>query len=99
MIYRLQGIEKQDAWLTLVDTFGRDIGPIHYYSWPQMFSTTLGPFTSEGRIAGQAFTEFQMEAWTDGMHTLVFCMGREVDIIKHEEQPFSVEWYTNRRSK
>jgi len=93
----LQQITKTQARDTLQEEFYCKVNNLMYYSFPQMFSTTAGPFLKQGGFAGQAFTEFQIEVWTDGRYALVFSMGREIKCVECT-QPFSVDWYLGQRS-
>lgn len=93
----LQRFTEQEAREILEADFADTIHNLMYYSFPQVFSTTVGPFLKEGMFAGQAFTEFQIEVWTDGQHAFVFSKGREIRTIKCD-QPFTVDWYLGQRS-
>lgn len=46
-----------------------------YYSWPEAFGSTAGPF---GGIGGQAITTFQVEAFhlDDTGEAVLYCNGR-----------------------
>jgi hypothetical protein len=57
-----------------------------YCSWPEVFSSTAGPFKGVG---GQAFTTFRMEAWTWEQWAIVFCNGR---VVKCCEFQIQAEW-------
>jgi len=92
----LQGISKIKAMDLLEEEFDRKLHNLMYYSFPQVFSTTAGPFLKEGYFAGQAFTEFQIEVWTDGKYALVFCGHNEIAYLECE-QPFTVDWYLSKR--
>ena len=49
---------------------------LEYYSFPQSFGSTAGPF---GGIGGQAITSFQIEVFTHqygGYGAVIFCGGR-----------------------
>lgn len=92
----LQRITENEARVILEDETGEKIYNLQYYSWPQTFSNTAGPFHVVGGFAGQAFTLFQMECWTDGDTALIFSRGRMVRVIQCS-QPFTVDWYLNRR--
>lgn len=50
-----------------------DISDISYYSWPQTFGSTAGPF---GGIGGQMISIFQIEAYAFGQNAVLFCGGR-----------------------
>jgi hypothetical protein len=91
-----QRISKIQAMDLLEEEFGCKLYNLMYYSFPQVFSTTAGPFHQYGQFAGQAFTEFQMEVWTDGKYALVFCGREEVAYIECD-QPFTVDWYLSQR--
>lgn len=92
----LQRITEQEALVIIEDELGVKTCNLQYYSWPQVFSNTAGPFHREGCFVGQAFTEFQMECWTDGHAVLVFSKGRFVKAFLCS-QPFSVDWYLSQR--
>lgn len=93
---RLQEISKQQAKEILQEYFSTVIRNLMYYSWPCVYPNTSGPFSKPGMISGQAFTEFQIECWTDGSHTLVFCRGQELAVIE-EASPFDIGRYINKR--
>jgi hypothetical protein len=44
-----------------------------YYTWPQEFSNTSGPFHT---IGGNAMTTFQIEAWEVDAFVVLFTRGR-----------------------
>lgn len=92
----LQQITKIQALEILEEAFDCKMHNLMYYSFPQLFSTTAGPFLREGDFAGQGFTEYQIEVWTDGHYALVFSRGREINWIKCSE-PFTVDWYLGQR--
>lgn len=46
---------------------------IKMYSWYEMFPSTAGPHF--GRIAGQAFTEFQVLGFEQGTSCIKYCDG------------------------
>lgn len=48
-----------------------------YCSWPELFSSSCGPFHG---IGGQAFTTFRMEAWVYGDYAVIFCCEKVVKI-------------------
>lgn len=58
-----------------------------YYAWPQQFPTTAGPF--KGRVAGQAFCTFTMEAWACYEYAVIFCNGEIVRITADWADPGS----------
>ncbi len=90
-------MNKQEALELLKEEFPNEIiNVLHYWAWPQTFSTTAGPFLKNGMFAGQAFTTFPMEAWSDGKHTCVFSKGQLVRCVKSDE-PFCSFWYTAQR--
>lgn len=93
----LQGISKIEAMDILESEYGNKLYNLMYYSFPQVFSTTAGPFLRDGDFAGQGFTEYQIEVWTDGQYALVFSRGREIKHMKCT-QPFTVDWYLGQRS-
>lgn len=93
---RLQGISKIEALDILEETFDCKMHNLMYYSFPQVFGTTAGPFLKQGDFAGQAFTEYQIEIWTDGYYALVFSNSREIKCIECEK-PFTVDWYLGQR--
>lgn len=93
----LQRITENEARTIIEDELGERAYNLQYYSWPQVFSNTAGPFHTAGSFAGQAFTEFQMECWTDGRLSLVFSKGRVVRVMQCP-QPFTVDWYLSQRS-
>lgn len=92
----LQQITKIQALDILEEAFDCKMHNLMYYSFPQVFSTTAGPFLRQGDFAGQAFTEYQIEIWTDGHYALVFSRGREIKCIECTS-PFTVEWYLGQR--
>lgn len=92
----LQRIKENEAREILEEVYGEKVYNLMYYSFPQVFGTTAGPFLKDGLFAGQAFTEFQIEVWTDGQYALIFSRGREIRTIKCE-QPFTVDWYISQR--
>lgn len=51
---------------------------LDYYSFPQGFSSTSGPF---GGIGGDAITSFQIEIWTCEPWAIVFCGGKVVKYL------------------
>lgn len=55
---------------------------LSYYSWPQAFGSTAGPF---GGCGGQMVTTFQIDAWTDGVAAVIFCGGRCVKTVRQFE--------------
>ena len=57
-----------------------------YCSWPELFSSTAGPFLG---IGGQAMTTFRMEAWTWEQWAIVFCNGR---VVRCGEFQIQAEW-------
>lgn len=69
---------------------------LSYFSWPQLFGNTAGPFSYPGRISGAAMTTFQMECWTDSKYAVVFTQGKVVHVMECEEI-FTIEWYTSQR--
>lgn len=56
-------------------------GTMDYYAYPEVFSSTAGPFRKEGGLAGQAFCTFTIEAWVDGMYAVLFCEGKIVAVV------------------
>lgn len=95
---KLQGIDERTAYNILTEKFGRMevYRELFYYSWPQTFGNTAGPFSRPGRLSGQAMTTFQMECWSDGCYALVFCCGEVVHIFEHGNTGrFNVEEYRN----
>lgn len=94
---KMHGIDEKQARKILMEKFtGLSPYYLSYFSWPQVFSNTAGPFVKEGMLVGQAFTTFQMECWTDQYYALIFCKGRVVNVIDCDE-PFTVEWYASQR--
>lgn len=54
---------------------------LEYHAFPYKFGNTVGPLKrSNMPMAGQAFTVFTIEAWTDGRHSVLFCQGLVIDI-------------------
>lgn len=95
----LKSISWEEAIRLIQAEFGKEIKlyTLLYYSWPQYFSNTAGPFSRHGKLVGQAFTWFQMECWTDGQYCVVFSRGQVVKVYKSDE-PFTVDGYLNTRS-
>lgn len=84
-------ITREKAAELIRAEFGNEAAHVNYmdyYAWPQVFSSTAGPF--KNRIAGQAFTSFTIEAWVDGSHALIFCKGSVLKVISDWEGPSSV---------
>lgn len=90
-------IDENEARVALKDRFP-SLSPYYlsYFSWPQLFSNTAGPFSKPGRISGAAMTTFQMECWTDGKYAFIFSRGKEVECIECDEM-FTIDWYTSQR--
>lgn len=59
-----------------------------YYAYPQGFGSTAGPF--KGRIAGQAFSVFTIEAWVFGNFAIMFCNGEIVKLTDEWQYAGSV---------
>lgn len=93
----MHGIDEGYA-RTLLKAEFPTISPYYlsYFSWPQVFGNTAGPFSKPGMLAGAAMTTFQMECWTDGKHALIFSRGRVVIAIECPEM-FTIDWYTSQR--
>lgn len=91
-------IDENEARAVLKERFP-SLSPYYlsYFSWPQLFSNTAGPFSKPGMLAGQAFTTWQMECWTDGKHAFIFSRGREVGVLECDEL-FTIDWYMNTRT-
>lgn len=70
----------------LLDT--HSIHDAEYYAYPQTFGSTAGPF--KGRIAGQAFSVFTVEAWVFGKSAVIFCRGEVVKLTDEWEGVGSV---------
>lgn len=60
---------------------------IDMYSFPQVFTSTAGPF---GGIGGAAMTSMQIYAYTDGIYTVFFCNGKRVKCIKNWQPSISM---------
>lgn len=80
----LGGVTKQQAIVAICDAFPTLTSTIldyelDYYAYPEIFSNTAGPFNKPGKISGQAFTQFTIEAWVVGKVAVLFCQG---DVIK-----------------
>lgn len=56
---------------------------LSFYSWPETFGDTSGPFSRPGTVSGQAFTTFQMEAWSDGMRAFIFANGKPAKLVSN----------------
>lgn len=97
MQMNLPSISENLARVLLEEHFKERMWNMDYYSWPKIYPNTAGPFLKAGGICGQAFTSFQMECYTDGDLCLVFCEGKVIEIFKTTE-PFSIEYYENRRT-
>jgi hypothetical protein len=52
---------------------------LSYYAWPQIFSSTSGPFDG---IGGQSISTFTIECWTDGKQAILYCNDKEFLYIK-----------------
>lgn len=96
-INKMHGISEKEARAVLKEQFPT-LSPYYlsYFSWPQIFSNTAGPFSKPGMLAGQAMSTFQMECWTDSKYAFIFSQGREVGVIECEEM-FTIDWYTSQR--
>lgn len=73
------GIGRKEACQRILEVFPDSEALeyyMDYYAYPQTFSSTAGPF--KGRIAGQAFCTYTVEAWVFGRYALLFCNGKEV---------------------
>ena len=57
------------------EELGVNANLIEKYSFPQAFASTCGPFPGPG---GQMCTSFQIDAYTDGKHTIFFCCGKRI---------------------
>jgi len=91
----IQGIDHDSAYNILCDKYGKleIYRELFYYSWPQTFSNTAGPFSRAGMISGQAMTAFQMECWSDGRYALIFCRGQVIQFLDHDGEIFNVDKY------
>ena len=52
---------------------------LDWYSFPQTFASTSGPFMRPG---GQMATTMRIDAYTDGKSTIFFCGGKRVKRIE-----------------
>lgn len=93
----LPSISENLARVLLEEHFQDKMWDLEYYSWPKTYGNTAGPFAKAGGFSGQAFTSFQMECYTDGEFTIVFCQGKLIEMFKATE-PFTIEYYGNRRT-
>lgn len=99
--YTLPSMDEDDC-IDIINSYSNyEIEKISYYSFPQVFPSTDGPFlfkNDKGRYAGQWFNEFQMETYTDGKIALIFCKGLITKVVecKHGEF-FTVDKYLNSR--
>lgn len=83
---------QQQAYEQLVEVFGKDNVNYHsmeYWAYPQTFSNTAGPFNYPGRISGQAFCTFTIEAWVDGKMAVIFCNDKLVAATDDWEGPWN----------
>ena len=86
-------VTREGAYSLLKDKFPQllDIHSVHdgeYYAYPQVFGSTAGPF--KGRIAGQAFSVFTIEAWVFGKSAVMFCNGEVVKLTDEWQYTGSV---------
>ena len=84
----LQCISKIQAMDLLEEEFNCKLHNLMYYSFPQVFSTTAGPF--KGMLAGQAMTTFTIEAWAVDDLAVLFCQGKIVKVCNEWQGPQSV---------
>ena len=91
----LQGLSREEAARTLFLRFFSKIEgcseqiiseDMNYYSWPEIFASTAGPF---GGAGGQAVSTFQMEAWEFLGSAVLFCQGKYINIIERYEHEVS----------
>ena len=86
-------VSREDAYKLLKDKFPQilDVHSVHdgqYYAYPQTFGSTAGPF--KGRLAGQAFSVFTIEAWVFGKSATLFCNGEIVRLTDEWEGTGSI---------
>lgn len=84
---------QQQAYEQLVEVFGKENICYHnmeYWAYPQTFSNTAGPFNYPGRISGQAFCTFTIEAWVHGKEAVLFCNNKLIKVIDNWDGPGSV---------
>lgn len=58
-----------------------------YYAYPEVFSSTAGPFRG---IGGQAMTTFTIEAWVCGKTAVLFCGDKIIKVTDKWEGPQTV---------
>lgn len=84
---------QEGAWTELVCEYGREslnYNNVEYWAYPQTFGNTAGPFNKPGRISGQAFTTFTIEAWVDGKYAVLFCKDKLIKVVDNWEGPQSI---------
>lgn len=84
---------QQRAYEEMVTVLGAENVNYHsmeYWAYPQTFGNTAGPFNKPGRISGQAFCTFTIEAWVDGKNALLFCNNKLLKITDDWDGPGSV---------
>lgn len=84
---KLAGITGEDAKQIITSVFETDCYySLEYYAFPYKFGNTMGPLKrSNNTLAGQAFTVFTIEAWTDGRHSVLFCQGLVIDVREDKD--------------
>lgn len=60
---------------------------IDYYAWPQMFSSTAGPF---GGVGGQVVCTYTIEAYAHGDEAVIYCNGRRLKRVSNFKPMMSV---------
>ena len=74
MDYQIKN-NRKDAAIKL-DRYEEELS---YYAWPQIFSSTSGPF---GGIGGQSISTFTIECWTDGKQGILYCKNKFIKHVK-----------------
>lgn len=83
----LQGISMAKAQALIEEKYGESYYSLDYWAWPRVYGSTAGPF---GGVGGAAMTTFTVEAWTSGIHTVIFCKGRVLG-VREDKDGFDIK--------
>lgn len=75
-------ISIEEACSLILEKYPESLALTHYmdyYAYPEQFGSTAGPF--KGKMAGQAFCTFTIEAWVFQNYAVLFCNGKVVKVV------------------